>query len=160
MKALTTSLAGALLALALTVAPAVAAAPPSSPAMAHRDAPDAVLAAEFLRINQAADRVALRRLLSPGFLLQRSDGTYLRRKQYLANPSKIDAFEIADVAGTRTGDVRVVRYTLTATIEIDGRPLAQDPVPRLSTFAWRGNAWRLVAHANFAAIPKDDQPAR
>ena len=50
--------------------------------------------------------------------------------------------------------MRVIRYTLAATIEIDGQPISQEPVPRLSAFVWRGGAWRLVAHANFAAIPK------
>ncbi|UGS36482.1 nuclear transport factor 2 family protein [Capillimicrobium parvum] len=157
MNLLRKSIASAVVALVLTTAAsgAAQAAPrPSSPQMAHRDASDAVLAAEFLRINQAGDGVALRRLLSPDFLLQRSDGTYLTREQYLLRPSKIDAFQISDVVGTRTRGVRVIRYTLAATIEIDGRPISQEPVPRLSAFVWRGGAWRLVAHANFAAIPK------
>jgi hypothetical protein len=135
-------------------ATAQAAPHPSSPQMAHRNAPDRVLAEEFLRINQAGDGVARRRLLPPDLLLQRSDGTYLTRAEYLQRPSKIDRFEVTDVVGTRTRDLRVIRYTLTATIEIDGRPISQDPAPRLSAFVWRGGAWRLVAHGNFAAIPK------
>ncbi|HEY8582917.1 MAG TPA: nuclear transport factor 2 family protein [Capillimicrobium sp.] len=139
-------------ALLLTAATAQA-APPSSPPMAERSASNATLAAEFLRVNMAADRVALRRLLSPAFLLQRSDGTFLTRAEYLERPSAIDAFKLTGIVGTRTGDVRVVRYLLRATIEIDGKPISQDPAPRLSTFVWRGGAWRLVAHANLAAIP-------
>jgi hypothetical protein len=147
-------IAGAVVALLLATAASAQAAPrPSSPQMAHRNAPDAVLAAEFLRINQAGDGVALRRLLSPDFLLQRSDGTYLTKEQYLLRPSKIDAYELSDIVGTRTRGVRVIRYTLVATIEIDGKPISQDPAPRLSAFVWRGGAWRLVAHSNFAAIP-------
>jgi hypothetical protein len=139
--------------LSVLAAGAQAAPRPSSPAMAQRDAPDEVLAREFLRINQAGDGVALRRLLSPAFLIQRSDGTYLTRAEYLQRPSRIEAFDLADIAGTRSRGVRVIRYTLTATIEVDGRRLAQDPVARLSTFVWRGGAWRLIAHSNFAAIP-------
>jgi hypothetical protein len=149
-------IAGAVVALLLlAIAAGAQAAPrPSSPQMAHRNAPDRVLAEEFLRINEAGDGVALRRLLAPAFLLQRSDGTYLTRTEYLQRPSKIDGFAVSDIAGTRTGKLRVIRYTLVATIEIDGRPISQDPAPRLSAFVWRGGAWRLVAHGNFAAIPK------
>lgn len=144
---------GALAALLLaTTATTAQAAPPSSPAMAKRGASDAVLATELLRINQAGDGVALRRLLSPGFVIQRADGTFMTRAEYLQRPSQVESFELADVVGTRSGRVRVVRYTLTATIEIDGRPIGQEPVPRLSTYVWQGGAWRLVAHANFAAI--------
>ncbi len=153
MKVLAGCIAAAALTLALLAPVAQSAPRPSSPAMAQRDAPDEVLAREFLRINQAGDGVALRRLLSPAFLIQRSDGTYLTRAQYLQRPSRIEAFDLADTAGTRSRGVRVVRYTLTATIEVDGRRLAQDPAPRISTFVWRGGAWRLIAHANLAAIP-------
>jgi len=154
MKVLAKFIVGAVVALVLTAASAQAAPRPSSPQMAQRDVANAVLAAEFLRINQAGDGVALRRLLSPDFLLQRSDGTYLTRAQYLLRPSKIEAYELSDVVGTRTGDVRVIRYTLVATIEIDGKQISHDPAPRLSAFVWRGGAWRLIAHANFAAIPQ------
>ena len=146
------TIGGALAALLLMTMTAQAAPPPSSPAMAKRGASDTVLASELLRINQTGDGVALRRLLSPGFLIQRADGTFLTRAEYLQRPSQVESFSLADVEGTRSGGVRAVRYTLTATIEIDGRPIGQEPVPRLSTFVWQGGAWRLVAHANFAAI--------
>jgi hypothetical protein len=133
-------------------ATAHAATPPSSPAMAHRHASDERLAAEFLRINQAGDATALERFLAPAFLIQRSDGTYLTKEQYLTRPSKIDAFELSDIHGTRSGRVRVIRYTLVATIAIDGKEVPQDPAPRISTFVWRDGAWRLVMHANLAAL--------
>jgi len=135
-------------------APASARTPPSSPAMAHRHVSDMRLASEFLRINQAADATALERFLAPEFLIQRSDGTFLTKAQYLTRPSKIDAYALSAVYGTQTGDVRVIRYTLVATIEIDGKEVPQDPAPRLSTFVWRDGAWRLLMHANFAAIPR------
>jgi hypothetical protein len=147
----------ALVAVALigaTAASAHAATPPSSAQMADRHVSDERLAAEFLRINLASDRIALQRFLAPGFLIQRSDGTFLTKEQYLTRPSRIDAFRLSDVRGTRTGDVRVVRYTLVATIGIDGKEVSQDPAPRISTFVWREGAWRLLMHANFAAIPQ------
>jgi hypothetical protein len=131
-----------------------AAIAPSSAAMTRRGVSDERLAAEFLRINQAGDATALARFLSSAFLIQRSDGTFLTKEQYLTRPSKIDAFQLSDVHGTRTGDVRVIRYTLVATIAIDGAEISQAPAPRLSTFVWRGGAWRLLMHANYAAIPK------
>ena len=144
----------AIAALAL-IAPAAGAAPrPSSPQMADKNAPDSVLANEFLRILKAKDQTALARFLSPRLLLQRPDGSYLTRDQYLANPARVDDYSLTDVVGTRTGNVRVIRYTVTAVQFIDGQQVTQDPVPRISTYVYRGGAWRLVAHANFAAIPK------
>jgi hypothetical protein len=134
------------------VAITAAAVPPSSAEMTHRTVSDERLATEFLRINQAGDAIALERLLAPAFLIQRADGTFLTKAQYLTRPSKIDAFAVSDVHGTTTGNVRVIRYTLVATIAIDGKEVSQDPAPRLSTFVWRGGAWRLLMHANFAAI--------
>jgi hypothetical protein len=144
----------AALALSGAAAPAHAATPPSSPDMTHRGVSDERLAAEFLRINQAADATALARFLAPAFLIQRADGTYLTKEQYLTRPSKIDAFQVSDIHGTRTEKVRVIRYTLVATIAIDGREVPQAPAPRISTFVWRDGAWRLLMHANMAALAK------
>jgi hypothetical protein len=149
------SVAALVAALALGgAAGAHAATPASSPDMADRQVSDARLAGEFLRINQAGDATALARFLAPAFLIQRSDGTYLTRERYLTRPSKIDGFQLSDIHGTRTGKVRVVRYTLTASIAIDGQAVPQDPAPRLSTFVWRDGAWRLLMHANMAALAK------
>jgi hypothetical protein len=133
-------------------ATAQAATPPSSPEMAQRAVPDERLAAEFLRINQASDAVALERFLAPAFLIQRSDGTYLTKAEYLTRPSKIDAYQLSDIHSTRRGNLRVIRYTLVATIAIDGKEISQDPAPRISSFVWRDGAWRLLMHANLAAI--------
>jgi hypothetical protein len=147
-------LLGACVALALIVPTAQAAPHPSSPAMADRTVSDTVLASEFLRILEAKDQTALARFLAPQFVLQRPDGTYLTRDQYLRNPARVDDFTLTDVAGTRTGDVRVIRYTVNAVQFIDGQQVTQAPVPRISTYIYRGGAWRLLAHANFAAVPK------
>jgi hypothetical protein len=147
-------LLGALAALALVVPAAHAAPRPSSPEMANKNVSDTVLASEFLRILEAKDQTALARFLSADFLLQRPDGTYLTRDQYLLNPARVDQFNVTDVVGTRTGNVRVVRYTVNTIQFHDGQQITQDPVPRISTYVWRGGAWRIVAHANFSAIPK------
>jgi len=148
-------LLGALAALALIVPATAQAAPkPSSPAMASKNVSDTALANEFLRILKAKDQTALARFLSPQLILQRPDGSYLTRSEYLANPARVDDYALTDVVGTRTGDVRVIRYTVTATQFIDGQQVTQDPVPRISTYVYRGGAWRIVAHANFAAVQK------
>jgi hypothetical protein len=152
MRRLVGTLVAALALSCAATASAHVAVPPSSPDMAQRTVSDERLASEFLRINQAADATALARFLAPGFLIQRSDGTYLTKGQYLTRPSKIDAFQLSDIHGTRTEKVRVIRYTLVATIAIDGREVSQDPAPRISTFVWRDGAWRLIMHANMAAL--------
>jgi Domain of unknown function (DUF4440) len=97
---------------------------------------------------------ALKAFLSPAFLLQRSDGTFLNKEQYLANPSVVDSYRVTNVHGTRTGDVRVVRYTAQTDQMIDGKQITGDPVPRLSTFVRVGKTWQIVSHANFSPIPK------
>jgi hypothetical protein len=147
-------LLGALATLALVVPTANAAPRPSSPEMAGKNVSDTVLASEFLRILKADDQTALARFLSPQFLLQRPDGTYITRDQYLLNPSRVEDYTVTDVVGTRTGNVRVIRYTVNTTQFQNGQQITQDPVPRISTYVWRGGAWRIVAHANFASIPK------
>jgi hypothetical protein len=107
-----------------------------------------------LPTSESADLLALARFLSPQFLLQRPDGTYITRDQYLLNPSRVEDYTVTDVVGTRTGNVRVIRYTVNTTQFQNGQQITQDPVPRISTYVWRGGAWRIVAHANFASIPK------
>lgn len=112
------------------------------------------LASEFLRLLQAKDMPGLRAFLSPAFILQRADGTFLTKKQYLADPSQVTSFKVTDVHGTRTGDVRVIRYTAQTDQTIDGKKITGAPVPRLSTFVKVGRTWQIVAHANFSPIPK------
>lgn len=112
------------------------------------------LASEFLRLLQAKDMPGLRAFLSPAFILQRADGTFLTKKQYLADPSQVTSFKVTDVHGTRTGDVRVIRYTAQTDQTIDGKKITGAPVPRLSTFVKVRRTWQIVAHANFSPIPK------
>ena len=112
------------------------------------------LATEFLRLLKAKDMAGLRGFLSPAFLLQRSDGTFLNKQQYLAKPAEVSAYKVTNVHGTRTGDVRVVRYTAETDQRINGKQVTGEPVPRLSTFIKVGRTWQIVSHANFTPIPK------
>jgi hypothetical protein len=120
-------------------------------APAGSDVADQELAEELLRLLQAEDAAGLEAFLSPALILQRADGTHLGKEAYLANPAVVDEYQVTDVVGTRTGDTRAIRSTVVVTEAIDGQPVTKDPVPRLSTFAWDGTRWQLVAHANFAA---------
>jgi len=144
-----TLLAG-LLALALGCTLTVA-APAHARVGLH--ASDEQLANEFLRLLQAKDTAGLARFLDPAFLLQRADGTYLTKAQYLRNPAVVNGYTVSNVFGTRHGSVRVVRYTVVTDQLIDGQKVTADPVSRLSTFRRHGRTWRLIAHANFVAPP-------
>jgi hypothetical protein len=134
----------------LVLAAVLATAAPAQAALRGNPS-DKRLASEFLRLLHAEDTAGLRAFLSPAFLIQRADGSWLTKAQYLEAPAKIESYTVSEVHGTRTGDTRVVRYTVQTMQTIDGQPFSADPVPRLSTFVKRRGAWRLVSHANFNA---------
>jgi hypothetical protein len=131
--------------LAVSAAPAVAKLGPNPS--------DKRLATEFLRLLHTDDTAGLKAFLSPALLLQRADGTWLTKPEYLANPAHIESYSISDVHGTRSGGVRVVRYTVVTRQTIDGQMFSADPVPRLSTYVKVKKTWQLIAHANFNAPP-------
>lgn len=109
------------------------------------------LATEFLRLLKNEDMAGLRRFLDPDFILQRTD-EYLNKKEYLANPSVVEAFEVRNIIGIRKGNnVRIVRFEAQTSQTINGEPVAGGWLNRLSTFVRTNGRWRLVAHANFAA---------
>lgn len=114
------------------------------------------LATEFLRLLKAEDVPGLSRFFDPAFLLQRGDGSYLNKKEYLAEPSVVEAFKVQNIVGTRNkaGDVRVVRFDAETTQTVDGVPVPGGWIPRISTFVKNKNGvWRLIAHANFLKPP-------
>jgi hypothetical protein len=111
------------------------------------------LATEFLRLLKAKDQAGLRRFLDAKFILQRGDGTYLTKKQYLAEPARVDAFRVRNIVVKRQRNVRVVRFEANTTQFIDGEAVPGGWIPRLSTFVRSDGAWRLIAHANFLLPP-------
>jgi len=144
------------LALLLTTALclSVAVAAPAG-AKLGKDPSDTQLASEFLRVLQTKSQAQLAAFLHPAFLLQRPDGSYLTKAQYLKNPSVVESFKIKDVHGTRSGNVRVIRYTAITKQTIDGKQITNEPVPRLSTYVRNAKGvWQIIAHANFSPIPK------
>jgi hypothetical protein len=111
------------------------------------------LASEFLMMLQAKDMNGLKVFLAPQFLIQRGDGSYLDKAQYLADPSEVDSFKIRGVVGTRDGDVRVIRFEANTKQRIEGREVPGGWIPRLSTFVKEEGIWKLIAHANFLLPP-------
>jgi hypothetical protein len=53
------------------------------------------------------------------------------------------------VEAQQAGETLVVSWTLTIESVIEGEPFAEEPAPRLSTFAWEDDDWRMTSHANF-----------
>lgn len=126
----------------------------ASAAVSAYDATDEELVNEFLRLLQARDTAGLDAFLSPQLLLQRGDGTYVGKEEYLKNPAVVDEYSLANVVGRGVENVRVVRYELASIEWIDGVELTRDPVVRMSVFHWNGEQWQLLAHANFIDISK------
>ena len=64
-----------------------------------------------------------------------------------ANTAGID-----DLVVTGYGDTLIARYRLPVGPVIDGKQ--ESAGPRLTVFRKRGGVWLVVAHANFAPIPR------
>src|SRR3954470_12845495 len=108
-------------------------------------------AADFSTILKNKDMKALDEFLSPAFQLQRTDGTEIKKAEYLEHPSTVDSFELLDVSGTRYGNTRVIRFVSRVTATINGKSTTNEPAPRLATFVWNGKRWQLISYANYVA---------
>jgi Domain of unknown function (DUF4440) len=131
---------------AALVAPAAARPAPrhSSPlATAKR------LVTQYVTLVKRKDVAGLRRFISPAFLLQRADGSWQTKGQFLDNLPDVHSFSLAKFAARQTGPVLVVRYLATVTGTVNGKPYTPGPAPRLSVFVSNGRAWQIVAHSNF-----------
>jgi hypothetical protein len=103
----------------------------------------------FFVLLQHKDLAGLRRFLSPGFQVQRADGSGAVKKDYLANLATINRFQITQLRATRADGALVVRYLANVEGVVNGKPYTPGPAPRLSVFVWNGKRWQLGAHANF-----------
>ncbi|MCB0869790.1 MAG: nuclear transport factor 2 family protein [Solirubrobacterales bacterium] len=111
------------------------------------------LATEFLRLLKNEDKPGLRRFLDPAFLLQRGDGSYLNKTEYLKDPAIVSAFQVRNIVATHNENVRVIRFEAKTDQIIDGNQVPGVFIPRLSTFKKTGKVWRLISHANFLPPP-------
>jgi hypothetical protein len=157
MRRLALQLATVTVALALTVpgvgaVPAVAQGGGSDRIGQPRSIGDEQLLTQFFDLLADQDLDGLAKYLSPAFVLLRSDGTVVRKREYLADPSTVNQIEVNDVGGTRAGEVRVIHAIITADAVIEGQPVQSTNSPRLATFAWNGKRWQMTSYANFAAL--------
>jgi hypothetical protein len=103
----------------------------------------------FFVLLEHKDHAGLQRFLSPGFQVQRADGSGAAKKDYLANLATINQFQITQLRATRADGALVVRYLAQVEGVVNGKPYTPGPAPRLSVFVWNGKRWQLAAHANF-----------
>jgi hypothetical protein len=145
-------LALALGVLALVLAPGASGTLPTgkpAPRLADPTGTAEQLVNRFFVLLAHKDRRGLQQFLSPGFQVQRADGSGAEKKEYLANLATIDQFQITGVRATQASGTLVVRYLAKVEGVVNGKPYKPGPAPRLSVFAWAGKHWQLVAHANF-----------
>jgi len=146
------SLALVLTMLAVAFAPgasAKAATTKTAPRLADPTRTATRLVNNFFTLLERKDRAALQRFLSPAFQVQRADGSSAEKREYLANLSTVNSFQLTKVRGTQAGATLVVRYLATVEGVVNGKPYKPGPAPRLSVFDWSGKRWQLAAHANF-----------
>jgi hypothetical protein len=121
------------------------AAPTVTAAMAQQ------LTSQFIELLQAKDVPGLTDYLDDGFMLQRANGSYAVKADYLTNLPEIGHFTITNVDFKQRGDTFVVRWDLAVAEVIDGKEYAGTPAPRISTFVYHDGRWRMFSHANFNA---------
>jgi hypothetical protein len=121
----------------------------SAPQLANSTTTASQLVNRFFVLLQHKDHAGLQRFLSPGFQVQRADGSGAAKKDYLANLATINRFQITQLRATRANGTLVVRYLAQVEGVVNGKPYTPGPAPRLSVFVWNGKRWQLAAHANF-----------
>jgi hypothetical protein len=121
----------------------------SAPLPANSTTTASKLVNRFFVLLEHKDQAGLQRFLSPGFQVQRADGSGAAKKEYLANLATINQFQITQLRATRADGALVVRYLAQVEGVVNGKPYTPGPAPRLSVFVWNGQRWQLAAHANF-----------
>jgi hypothetical protein len=129
---------------------------PAAPEVTSSVAQD--LTTKFITLLQENDVPGLTDYLDDGFMLQRADGSFAVKADYLKKLPAIGHFTITNVNFKQRGDTFVVRWDLAVAEVIDGKEYAGTPAPRLSTFVYHDGEWRMFSHANFNA-PVASAPA-
>ena len=121
------------------------------------------LANEFLALLQRRDIDGLRDYLSDAFIIQRADGTFATKDDYLTRLPEVREYTVQDVTARQAGDTLTVKWVLVADTVIEGKTYSNLPAPRLSTFIWDSakGRWRMTSHANFnVPVTPTPTPAR
>lgn len=100
-----------------------------------------------------AGPAALETVLAPEFQIQRADGTGLDRAAYIGGGAATitEIHGIENLVVTTHDDLMVVRYLLIVAETVGGVTVDRE-APRLTVFRREGDAWLVVAHANFARL--------
>lgn len=136
-----------LVALVVTAAPAAAATPQQT--LRDRSASGLELMTAYSDLLVAKDTRALGRMISPAFIIQRTDGSWAGRKGYLRRLPDLRGFTFAEAVERRHGRILTVRMTATSVLFINGAEYRPDPSPLMGVWQWQGNRWQLVAQGNF-----------
>ena len=123
----------------------------SEPADLQADATNAIQA--FLGAIMSGEPDKLAAVLAPEFQILRADGSRYDAKSYPDSELPIIAAmpDIQNLVASRTGDILVTRYVISANQTRDGK-VVETTAPRLTVFRKSGDRWLVVAHGNFAAL--------
>lgn len=136
---------------ATTVDPGEFAAPLADPAATGRE-----LAQRFLDIlGNPNPAPLLEEFLAPAFQIQRSNGTFANKEEYVAQPASVARFTIADEGfrAYQEGPALTVRFAVAIEEQINGEELRVTDADRLGVFIRTPRGWQLLAWSNFNPVP-------
>jgi hypothetical protein len=109
----------------------------------------------WLKTVASGNAAAVRAVLAPEFQITRSDGSAFTAGEYARSSlPKLDTMPAPDrLVVTSHGDHLIARYWLKVSETIGGKR-AEAYAPRMTVFRKNGATWLVVAHANFATIPR------
>lgn len=137
-----------------TTIDAIGTGDPSSP-LQDPEATGRELAQRFFDLLSNPNPTAqLEEFLSSAFQLQRSNGTFANRDEYLQQPASVSRFEILDdnFRSYQDGPVLTVRFGIAITETIDGTELRVSEANRMGVFLRSDAGWKLVAWSNFNPV--------
>ncbi len=115
------------------------------------DAKGSELINEYAVLIKEKDVDGLEDFISDAFIIQRADGSFRDKADYLQNLPDLTEYTISEVTALQDGDVLTVRWFISVHSVVNGVQTSTDPAPRLSTFVYHDGDWRLTSHANFNA---------
>ena len=109
----------------------------------------------WLKTMASGNVAAVRAVLAPEFQITRSDGSAYNAGEYVRSGlPRIDAMPAPDrLVVTSNGDHLIARYWLKSTETVGGKRI-EGSAPRMTIFRKSGDAWLVVAHANYSPIPR------
>jgi hypothetical protein len=137
----------AFITLVVSAAPAAAATPQQ--VLRDRSSTGLALMTAYSDLLVTKNTRALGRMISPAFIIQRTDGSWAGRKGYLRRLPDLRGFTFADTVERRHGRILTVRMTATSVLFINGAEYRPEPAPLMGVWQWQDNRWQLVAQGNF-----------